>query len=258
MAVKGRRTRSGGSITPEKGIAGDYSDVERKEFKFERYEGEEPTKGLYPAKLVDVGQHTTTDDAVYWVYQITSGKYAGWNGWVYTNNSTIKWKQEQQLVALGLMEEGGSVALTYEQILKKGGPVRIKLFMDDYDGDERAKIDRVIAASSTAALPDDEDDDEPEEEEEVKPSRARARRGKVEQEPEPEDDGDEEDEDEEEGDEDGIDLEALEEELDGMTLVQLKAKAKEFGLGVRDTKGRDKDALIELILDKAEEQEPPF
>lgn len=309
MAVRGARARK---IAPSEGISGSFDDVERKDF----YEGEQPKPGLYPGKLVSVEQHTTSDDSIHWVFDITSGQFKGWRGHLYSNMSSAKFKTEQCLVGLGVIEEGGTINHTFDQIMKKAKPCRLRTVFEEYNDEQRAKISRVMVASADAEP--DEDDDEPDEDfdDDPKPSRAR---GRKKPEPEPEDDEDEAEdepaedderaerlleleelsladlkkeakaagfalkdyrgkdsveiatmildkeypgaEDDEEGDDEGeeLDLEALEEELSELSLADLKKKAKEYGLALKDYKGKDEEGVIELILDKLEaDGEPPF
>lgn len=308
MAAARSRRASGKVIPPEKGISRSYDDIDHSK---ETYKGEEPKPGLHPAKLVLVEQHTTSEDAVHWKYEITSGPYKGWWGHVYTNSTSTKWKEEQQLVACGLIKEGESVALTFEEILKKAKPVRLRTVLEEYNDEHRAKIKTTLAASTDTAATEDEEADEEDEDFTDTPSatRAKSRRAKA-SEPEPEDDEEEDEEvaddearDEraeeleglvpaslkkilkedhglkladyrgkeqaelidmildlefpsatEDGDEEeGVDLDALEEELSDMDSAQLVAKAKEFGVSLKERRGATDEKLIDLILDKAEE-----
>lgn len=84
---------------------------------------------------------------------------------------------------------------------------------------------------------EDEDPEEDEEDDEPAPPVVRRRRAKVEPEPEPEPEEDEDEPDAEEYNE---------EDLLAMTLGRLRGIAREFRL---DPKGKDKEALIDLILD---------
>jgi hypothetical protein len=240
----GRRTTKGGrtKVDHSTGISGDYSDVPEREGG-DIYDGPAPTPGLYQGKLSSVGQHTTTEDSVVWTFDITEGKYAGWRGWVYTNSSAAKWKQQDILVALGLMEKGGSCSLSYEEILRKGGAVRLRVVAEPYNGETTAKIKTVLAPPEDADT-DDSDDDDPDfqDEPETKPTRARGRKAK---EPEPEPDEDDSDDE----------LAELREELEGLTLVKLKQRAKtDYEATVTDLKGLDKNGVIEWII--AQEADP--
>lgn len=258
--MTGRR-RTTKKVTPETGISGSFKDEEYRDNV--GYDGPPPPVGLYPGKLTSVGQHTTTDDAIVWTFDITEGKYEGWRGWIYSNMSTTKWRTHEILVSLGIIEPQDDIEITFDEIMKKAGPVRLRIVNEDYDGDSVPKIRKVVKPGKVVeALEDSGNDDEDDEdddfkkEEKPKPTSRRSR-AKKEPEPEPEEDEEEPDEDDaEEGE--GIDLDALEEELEDMDLKQLKAKAKEFGLTRAETKDLDEEDLIEAILDKAEEQNPPF
>lgn len=254
-AARSRRT-AGKTIAPDKGISRSYDDIEHRDV----YGGEEPKPGLYPGKLIAVEQHTTSDDAVHWTYEITSGAYKGWKGHVYTNGTSTKWKEEQQLVACGLVEPGGSVALTFSEILKKAKPVRLRVVQEEYENEMRGRLKTVLPASEDVEPEDAEEEDPDFSESPVKPYRARSRRAKPEPEPEPEpeeEDDDEEDVDDEEGDE-GIDLDALEEELAELSSKELQAKAKEFNIPIKERRGKSDEELIDMILDAAEEMNPSF
>lgn len=245
------------AVTPETGINGSFDDTEYKESSG-GYDGPPPPVGLYPGKLTSVGQHTTSDDSIVWTFDITEGKYQGWRGWIYTNMSSAKWKTQDILVALGLIEPNGEINQTYEQIMQEAQPVRLRVIAEEYGGDLVPKLRTVLKAGKPVeSVPDEEDDEEDEDfkKEEKKPAARRSRAAKKpDPEPEPEDEG----EDEEEGE--GLDLDALEEELEDMDLKGLKAKAKEFGLSRAEIRelGDDEDALVDAIMDKAEEQNPPF
>lgn len=299
------------TITPETGISGSFNDTEYKE-QGGGYDGPPPPRGLYPAKLTSVGAHTTSDTSIVWTFDITSGKYAGWRGWVYSDMDNSKWKTQNILVALGVIEPEGEINKTYEQIMKEAEDCRIQIITEDYQDELRPKVKNVLTASATTADSDAEDedgDDEPDEDFDDKKKPARRTRKaapepEAEEEEEPEEgDGARDDREEElselsladlkkaakeagftlkdyrgkdeealvalilekefpggeeaEG-EDGIDLDALEEELEDMKLPELKKKAKEFGATLADMKGLDEEELIDLILEKAEEQNPSF
>lgn len=63
----------------------------------------------------------------------------------------------------------------------------------------------------------------------------------------------EDDDDDEDEDEEGIDLDELEEELTGLTLAKVKARAKEFDITPK--RGESKEDLIERILESLESEE---
>jgi len=241
-------TRAKKAVTHETGISGSFKDTEYREDAGGGYDGPPPTPGLYAARLVSVEQHTTTEDSICWIFEIVAGKYSGWRGWVYTNMSTAKFKTQQILVAMELMEPEGEVNMTFEDIRAKANPLRVRVQNEQYDGDAVPKIRGFLTADGTAPADEAEPEEEdPDFKEDPKPA-ARSRRGrKAEPEPEPEPDKAE-----------GIDLDALEEELEDMSLADLKKKAKEFGLSRTDIKDLDEEDLIDAIMERAEEQDPPF
>lgn len=122
----------------------DYSDVERKEAG-EGYSGETPKPGIYNAVLSSVGDHTTSDTATVWTFDITDEPFDGWRGWVYTNAEGAAWKEMQILEATGLLVEGKTTFKgTHESIMKKAGPVRVRVKNETYEGEKRAKITTIL------------------------------------------------------------------------------------------------------------------
>lgn len=117
---------------------------------------------------------------------------------------------------------------------------------DDDDDEPVAKKTKKFVPKKPAAVEDDDDDDEDEDEEPVK--KPAARKKAVAKKPVAVD----EDEDEDEDEEDETPTRAS---LSKMTLVALKAQAKEAGSTVADLKGLDKDAIIDLILGESEDEE---
>lgn len=249
----------------------DYKDQEWRE-PGEGYNGEEPQKGMYPFRLVDVREHETSqgNESVHWTFEMTddaaskdgTASYAGWRGHLYTNDDTAAWKEQQIMVALGAIRPNGKYNGTLEGLLKKYGKVVVmgrvirERFIpeDGGEGEWRAKLVTVIKGREEGTTrrgrndvddePDVDTDEDDEEEPAPPPRRSRARRSAPEPEPEPEPD---EDEDGEE------DLDALAEELEKMTMAALKKHAKEeFGLTVAEVRGLDKEDLIEKILEVAE------
>jgi hypothetical protein len=312
--MAGRAARGGRkTITQDNGISASFDDTEYKEGGG-RYEGPAPAPGLYPAKLVDVEAHDTSDTAIRWTFDIIEGKYTGWRDWVYSDLGNSKWKTQNILVALGVMEPGGEINHTYEEIKKKAQPFRARVTNETYQDEVKGRISAFLAGLGTTAPTDDEPED-PDFDDEEKPAATPSRRSRgkaADPEPEPEDDGDEErderkaeltalgitalkkeakeaglaladyrgkkapeivelilaaefgDTDEDEADSaeeekgEGLDLDALEEELEEMSLADLKKKAKEFGATRADMKDLDEEELIDLILEKAEEANPSF
>lgn len=254
--MTGRR-RTTKKVTPETGISGSFKDEEYRDNV--GYDGPPPPRGLYPGKLNSVGQHTTTEDSIVWTFDISEGKYEGWRGWTYSNMSTMKWRTHEILVSLGIIEPNGEIDVTFEEIMKKAGPVRLRIVSEEYGDDTVPKIGKIVKPGKVVeSVPDDEeeeDEDFKKEKEEPKKPAARSRRSaKKDPEPEPEDDEDDEEDDEEEG----LDLEALEEELEDLDLPGLKKRAKDFSITRAEMKDLDEEDLIDLIMEKAEEQNPPF
>lgn len=309
--MAGRAARGGRkTITQETGISAKFDDTEYKE-SAGRYEGPAPAPGLYPCKLVMVEAHDTSDTAMRWTFDIIDGKYAGWRDWVYSDLDKSKWKTQNILVALGLMEPEGEINHTYEQIIKDAQPFRARVTNEDYKDEIKGRISAFLKGLGTAVAEADDEDEADEDFDDKKPTRGegkpRSRGKKSDPEPEPdEDEGDEEreareeelaalsavgikkaakeagfaladyrgmeqseivqlildkefPEDDEEEKPEGIDLDALEEELEGLDLAALKKKAKDFGATRAELKeADDEEGLIDLILDKAEEQNPSF
>lgn len=124
-----------------------YKDVDRSQQQ-EQYNGDEPKPGIYDFHLKSVKEHTGGDsdgEKLVWMFVCDSEPYVGWAGWTYTNDSTAAWKEVQIFEALGLLAEGETeVDLTHEQIVAKGGPVRIKLGNEKYEGENKARIRTVM------------------------------------------------------------------------------------------------------------------
>jgi hypothetical protein len=243
--MAGRATRGGRkTITHETGISAKFDDTEYKESSG-GYDGPPPPPGLYPAKVSSVGPHTTGDTAIVWTFDITSGKYAGWRGWSYTDLDNAKWKTQDILVAAGLMEPGGEISVAYETVMKNAEPLRIRIINEDYNDELRPKIRSFLKASADTANADEDEAEEDEDfDDKKKPAAKPARRGRAaKEEPEPEPEADEDGD----GDEERQDRE---EELDSLTLAQLKKAAKEAGLTLADYRGKEKGEIVELILDK--------
>lgn len=145
----------------------DYSHVEKKDVP-DAYAGDVPKPGIYDAVLTSVKEHPTANspDGQEWIFEISDGPYKGWPGWVYTNGSTTAWKEVQILEATGLMKDGDtSVDLTHEKILKKAGPVRVKIKNEVHEEEKRGKITTIMAppggASSKAGGKKEKASDDP-------------------------------------------------------------------------------------------------
>lgn len=254
-----------------------YKDQEWRE-PGEGYNGEEPQKGLYPMKLVNVEEHVTQngDESIHWVFEMTADagrgndSYEGWRGHIYTNDNSTAWKEQQVLVALGAIQPRGSINMTLDALLKKFGKVTVmgrvlreKYIPEDGDGEGewKAKLQSVLKSRDAVGPKrkgrdaDDDDEDEPfvseedeDDEEEAPPKRSTRSRRKAE--PEPEED---EEEDEEEDDEE-VDPDELAEELEALSLAALKKRAREE-YSVKVVRGMDADAIIDAILETLEDQD---
>lgn len=287
MAERTRRSRSSGASSSRRSrseaasnrLNRDYSGEEYRE-PSEGYNGEEPTKGLYTAELVSVREHTSQDgnESLKWLFRLAEGSenkhgddVSGWMDSQYTTEASA-WKEQQMLVAVGIIKPGGKVNLDYDAIVKKAKPCTVRVGVErvvDEDGEAtwRGRMnaflplrDAKVAGNSKRRRDDDEpaedvfDDDEgdDEEDEPAKPTRSRRSRKAPEPEPEPEDD-------EEEGEDEPYDPEELEAELEELSLAQLKKRARdEFKITIK--RGDDQDSIINAILetldDEDEEDEP--
>lgn len=122
----------------------DYGDVERKEAG-EGYTGEVPKPGIYNAVLSSVGDHTTSDTATVWTFDVTDEPFEGWRGWVYTNAEGAAWKEIQILEAIGILKPGqNNLDATHESIMKKAGACRVKVKNEVYNDEKRAKITTIL------------------------------------------------------------------------------------------------------------------
>lgn len=291
MAERTRRRATGGtsrrsaSQSAEGRLNRDYRDEEYREADA-GYDGPEPTKGLYTAKLVRIMDHVSGEgnESVRWLWRLADGSVnadgedvSGWTDSQYTNENTA-WREQAMLVATGVIKPNGKVNLPYDGIVKKAKPCTVRVGVERYipeDGGEgqwRGRIQAFLPLRETTAerrgyaanggqrrrdqeddaAEDvfDEDEDGDEDEEEAPPPRTR-RSSRRQPEPEPED------EDEPEGDEDEddepYDPDALAAELEDLSLPALKKRAKEeFGVTIK--RGMDADEIIEAVLDTLEEE----
>lgn len=123
-----------------------YSDVERREGG-DGYNGDVPTPGIYDAILTSCKDHTSAagNDGVEWIFEITEEPFAGWHGWVYTNDDSAAWKEVQILEAVGIMEPGDdNLKTTHEKIVKDAGACRVKVKNETYEGEKRGKITVIL------------------------------------------------------------------------------------------------------------------
>jgi hypothetical protein len=252
----------------------DYSEEEYRE-PSEGYQGPEPTRGLYTCKLIDLKDHTTQDgnESTKWLFQLVEGSetkegddVSGWYDSQYTTENTA-WREQQMLVALGVIKPNGKVNLSYEAILKKAKPCTVRVGTERYIDDDgnatnRGRMQAFLPLRDTAPkrrnakdedatdVFDDEEDGDDEEEEPEPPRRttSRSRRRAAEPEPEPDDEpGEDEEED--------YDPDELAAELEDLTLVQLKKRARdEFGIKIK--RGDDQESIINAILDEIDPPDP--
>lgn len=272
MAQRARRASS----EPAEGLDRDYGDEEYRE-PGEGYNGPTPKKGLYPAKLVQVKNHTSGEgnESVRWTFELTGGtsptedgdeeSVAGFRDHQYTNDHSTLWREQQIAVALGLVKPNGRLKMSFANILKKAKPCTVRIIReryipeDDPDNPEwRAKIAAVLAARPTevgktrrSKVEDEpvedvfDGDDEDDDEEETPPPRRTSRsRRKAEPEEDPDDEEDEE----------PYDPDELAAELEDLNLKELKVRARDE-FGVKVTRGMAADDLIEAILDTLEGDE---
>lgn len=305
MVERTRRRAAGGSRRSTGNDSGgrlnrDYTDEEYRTPE-EGYDGPEPTKGLYTAELVRINDHTKKDEdgpsSVRWLFRLAKGSVnsdgedvSGWMDSQYTTENTY-FREQQMLVATGVIKPNGKVNLPYDAIVKKAKPCTVRVGVErvideDGEGTWRGRMQAFLPLRETTAerrgtkrsrddddgdddvFDDEADTDEAEEDEEEKPARSRrstSRSRRKAAEPEPDEDEDEEGE-EEEGDEDEeIDPDALAAELEELSLAALKKRAREE-FGVKITRGMVADDIIEAVLDtldqededpEEEEEEPP-
>lgn len=260
------RRRSTRAAKQAPGIYEDYTDTEYVESDV--YDGEEPTRGIYRLRLVNVQDHfkdeSETATGRKWTFRVEDGEtnahgdpVGGWRGSKYTNGQKAKWAEQKIAVALGLIEPNGTLRMSYDQILKKAKPCRALIGRERYtpeDGDPEWR-----AVLSADFLPDDgsartkaksrdadedEDDDEDGPPPVAKPTRRRkAAEPEPDPEPEPEDGPDLPTEEE---------IQEYAEELEALELADLKERAKEDH-GVTIKRGMKADAIIDAILADVEE-----
>jgi hypothetical protein len=269
----------------------DYDGEEYRE-PGEGYQGEQPTKGLYNCKLVSINDHTKQGEdeasSVRWGFELLEGSenkngddVSGWRDYLYTNENTL-WREQQMLVATGVIKPGGKLNLTYDAILKKAKPCTVRVGVESYvpeDGEPewRGRMQAFLplregSAAKKSRRPKDDDEpaedvfdeeegDEDDEEEEAAPPPRRNRRKST---PEPEPEEEDEEDEEEEDDEEDYDPDELAAELADLSLATLKKRARDE-FGVKIARGMTADDIIEAVLDtlgeededEEEEEEPP-
>lgn len=123
-----------------------YDNVERKEAG-EGYSGDVPKPGIYNLALVSCKEHTSGagNEGTEWVFEITDEPYAGWRGWVYSNDEGAAWKELQILEAIGILKPGETeVNSTHEQILKKASNCRGRIKNETYEDEKKGKITTLL------------------------------------------------------------------------------------------------------------------
>lgn len=298
MATRTRKASAGTSRRRASEPAGgrlnrDFADEEYRE-PGEGYNGEQPTKGLYTCELFGINDHTKQGEdepsSIRWGFRLVDGSVnkhgddvSGWPDFIYTNENTA-WREQQILVATGVIKPGGKVNLPYDAIIKKAKPCTVRVGLERYipedgegDPEWRGRMQAFLPPKADSAKKsrrrkdadepvedvfDEEETDADEDEEETPPPpRSRSRR-KAAPEPEPEDEDESEDEDDE--DEEPYDADELAAELEDLSLAALKKRARDE-FGVKIARGMDTEAIIDAVLetldedeeDEEDEEEPP-
>lgn len=147
--AKDKKGKKGKGSSSQKSWEVDFDGYEEKSGG---YDGPVPKRGTYDAELVELNEHTTSDDSLVWKFDITEGDFKGWRGWVYTNMSTAKWKTQQIVKAI----QGGNedkIVLdpipsdgdgTASKTVKYAVPVRVRVINEKFEDETRAKIRTVM------------------------------------------------------------------------------------------------------------------
>lgn len=143
----------------------DFDDYEERS----GYLGEQPTPGLYEGKLVKFEEHTTSDTALHWVFEITEDcEFKGWQGHTYSDLANAKWKTQQIVKAI----QGGSEKKMVvnpdksETLIKKAQPVMLRVKNEKYEGEVKGRLHLVLPMEGKSSKAkgkepwDDDDDDE--------------------------------------------------------------------------------------------------
>jgi hypothetical protein len=236
----------------------DYSGTEWRE-PGEGYDGPVPQKGLYPFTLERVQEHESKEgnESLKWTFVIDDAatskdgteSYAGFRGYIYTNDEGALWKEQQIMVALGAIKPGGQYKGTLEGLMKKYGKVpvvgrlvRERYIPEDGEPEWTAKLTSVMRPRTSVPTGAQDDEEEIDDEDDERPARSSASRARHSA-PEPEPADDEE-----------LDLDELAEELEGLSVVALKKRAKdEFSIPAATLRGMDKEDIIEAIMESLEE-----
>ena len=141
----------------------DFDDYEERDST--GYNGDEPKRGIYDGKLVSFKEHTSSagNEGLEFIFEITSGEYAGWRGWVYGNMESAKWKVQQIATAINsgskkkvkLLPAGEDEDGRESKTVKKASPVRLVIRTEKYEGEARGRIRTILPMESDS---DDDDD----------------------------------------------------------------------------------------------------
>lgn len=209
------------------------------------YMGDDPRAGVYPFRLAKVERHiaqSSGNKGIRWTFICEDPSYEGWAGFMYSNTDadSALFKTQQILAAV----QGGNTKpvkldlANPDKFLATCKPVIGRVKSESYEGDDgevrtSAKLTRVVAASAVPQV--------------SAKGNGRAK----------DDDYDDDFEDADDaGDEEGFEDDELREELEGKTIRELRTLAKkDYGLTVEDIKGLDKAALIDEMLEAAEDSD---
>jgi hypothetical protein len=132
-----------------------YNDVDDSK---SGYTGEEPTPGIYPAKVFSAEvkkAQSSGNQMIEVVLEITSGEYKGWRDWhrlVQTPESM--WKTKEFTDAIGLSTPGKKSG-SWDTEDAVGKKCRIKTKREMYEGEPRGRVKSVLKAKD-AEVEEDE------------------------------------------------------------------------------------------------------
>jgi hypothetical protein len=142
----------------------DYTDVDENK---SGYNGDEPTPGVYPARVTECTTGTSKSSSnpmITVVVEITKGEFKGWHGWIYlVQTEEAAWKTKEFTDAIGLTKPGKKKG-TWDTEQAVGKKCRIKTKREMYEGEARGKVKSVLpakdAADSDSGGKDDKGSDE--------------------------------------------------------------------------------------------------